>query len=241
MKENIKNQEDAFPTSKSLNHPHPVLSIHQLSKRYSPQTGLFEFSAVIQKGEFLAIVGENGAGKSTLFKLIAGLLSPQKGNIFFNGSPITHLTTWRRIRLGIGYLGHTTHLFPTLSLRENMQLAQHLSLQDQQQEKIDTWIQYFQLHSVQHNPVYTLSGGEKRKAEFARVCIQKPKLLILDEPFTALDLDTIHLLDNLLKRLKKEGLSMIITDHQSHHLTSLCDRVMSIHQGLQQSEPTSPL
>ena len=239
MKENINDTKDTLTSTNSFIDQHPTLSVHQLSKRYSSQTGLFEFSADVHKGEFLAIIGENGAGKSTLFKMIVGLISPQTGEIFLDGLKVTHLPTWKRIRFGMGYLGQTSHLFPTLSLRENIQLAWHLSVQDQQDKDVDLWIEYFQLQSVQHNPVYTLSGGEKRKAEFARVCIQKPKLLILDEPFAALDLETIHLLICVLNQLKQEGLSMMITDHQIQHLSSLCDRSISIHQGLQQSDISS--
>ena len=217
---------------------HTRLCGYALTKTYSQNQGLFDVSFSISSHECLGVMGANGAGKSTLFKLIIGSLKPESGLLTFEQKHLNSLPLWKRVRLGIGYIGQQPALFPSLSLRDHLIMTANLMQTNHTQKKtqflsdsIQYWVERFHLLSFQDQNVSTLSGGEQRKVEFARLCIQNPKLVILDEPFAALDEETIHSLKALLMQLKSQGTSLMITDHQKHHVEDLCDRQIFLEKG----------
>ena len=206
---------------------------------YTNQRGLFELSLAVNQGEVCGILGANGAGKSTAFKLIAGLLKPQRGQIFLSGQDVTHQPLWKRARQGLGYLSQEGALFDQLTVIENIKAAQlapkdkvyQQGMHDDSAPDIMEIMRYLGILDLSNTKVAVLSGGERRRVELARLIALKPKVVLLDEPFAALDPHTISAMRNVIFMLKKRRVAVLLTDHQVYQAMPLCDRVYLLHEG----------
>ncbi|MBU6148904.1 MAG: LPS export ABC transporter ATP-binding protein, partial [Verrucomicrobia bacterium] len=178
--------------------------------------------------------GPNGAGKTTAFYMIMGLEDPDQGEILLNQQPITRISIDQRAKLGMGYLAQEPSIFRQMSVEENliviletMPLSKALK-----KERLEMLLEEFKLTHLRKKPSPTLSGGERRRLEIARTLIQNPQLLLLDEPFAAIDPVTIEELKELILDLSKKGISFLITDHNVREIFKIANRCYLVQKGV---------
>ena len=195
-----------------------------------------DVSLNIDAGEVVGLLGPNGAGKTSTFNMIVGLIRPDTGNIFLDKTSLIDFSMTERVRMGIGYLAQEPSIFRNLTVRENLDIALFHSglsafLQRQRREEL---IEDFKLVSFIDRFGYQLSGGERRRCEVARsLAVGKsgPKYLLLDEPFAGIDPIAVYDLQQLIDRLKKRGLGVLITDHNVRATLAITDRTYILSEG----------
>ena len=193
-------------------------------------------SLSIMPGEIVGLLGPNGAGKTSTFNLVVGNLKPDKGDILINNKSISNLPLPMRSELGLGYLPQEPSIFRDLTVRDNLNLAlQNSKLSKSiirtRREKI---INEFKLNKFVDNYGYQLSGGERRRCEIARalsVGRNGPKYLLLDEPFSGIDPLSVNDLKNLIFKLSKDGVGILITDHNVRETLSITKKSYVLTEG----------
>jgi len=195
-----------------------------------------DVSITICPGEIVGLMGPNGAGKTTTFNLAVGNLKPDKGDILMNDKSITNLSLPSRARLGLGYLTQEASIFRDLTVKENLDLALQTSffssaIVRNKREKI---INEFNLNKVVDNYGYQLSGGERRRCEIARalsVGRKGPEYLLLDEPFAGIDPLSVNDLKKLIIKLSKNGMGILITDHNVRETLLITNKSYVLSEG----------
>ena len=195
-----------------------------------------DVSIKVFPGEIVGLMGPNGAGKTSTFNLAVGNLKPDKGNIYMNGKSIKNLPLPSRARLGLGYLTQEASIFRDLTVKENIDLALHntfsnIAIVRNKREKI---INEFNLNKVVDNYGYQLSGGERRRCEIARalsVGRNGPKYLLLDEPFAGIDPLAVNDLKKLIIKLSKNGMGILITDHNVRETLLITSKSYVLSEG----------
>jgi len=190
----------------------------------------------VSPGEIVGLLGPNGAGKTSTFNLIVGNLRPNKGIILLNNKRINNLSIPQRSKLGLGYLSQEPSIFRDLKVKDNINLALEnsglsKSLIRSRREKI---VHEFNLNKFIDNYGYQLSGGERRRCEIARalsVGQNGPKYLLLDEPFAGIDPLAVHDLKNLIFKLSKNGVGILITDHNVRETLSITFKSFVLCEG----------
>ncbi len=195
-----------------------------------------DVSITVSQGEIVGLMGPNGAGKTTTFNLAVGNLKPDHGNILMNGKLITKLPLPSRARLGLGYLTQEASVFRNLTVKENIDLAlQNSSLGSAAiRNRRETIINDFNLNKFVDNYGYQLSGGERRRCEIARalsVGRSGPKFLLLDEPFAGIDPLAVNDLKKLILKLSKNGVGILITDHNVRETLLITNKSYVLSEG----------
>jgi lipopolysaccharide export system ATP-binding protein len=210
-----------------------MLVAHNLVKRYGARTVVSDVSLQVERGETVGLLGPNGAGKTTTFYMIVGLLRPDGGTVFLDEAPLTTLAVHERARRGIGYLSQDPSIFRGLTVEENilMVLEANGTLRPKRQEVLERLLTEFGLTIVRTQRGMTLSGGERRRVEIARVLAMNPAYVLLDEPFTGVDPRSVAELQDVVRYLKQRGLGIVITDHNVRDTLAITDRATVIHQG----------
>jgi len=184
----------------------------------------------LNEGEVLGILGPNGAGKTTIFNSIIGLIKPFSGTIYYKTKKINDLTiSTRTKKFKIAYVPQYGGYFQDLTLLENLKLISEMVIDDKKirKEKIDSMLGKFELETVSNIKVGNLSGGQKKKLVIALSLLSKPEILLLDEPFAALDIMTIKNLQEIIVNLQMENrISIILCDHQARDLLSCVDKAI---------------
>ncbi|MDQ6950955.1 MAG: LPS export ABC transporter ATP-binding protein [Mariprofundales bacterium] len=204
-----------------------------LNKAFGRKKVVHDVSLHLKQGECVGLLGPNGAGKTTSFYMVCGLIHPDSGTIHINGTDVTALPMHQRARLGIGYLPQEASIFRTLTVRENLlAIFETLKLPTiQVTEEMEALLVEFGIESVQHQPAYTLSGGQRRRTEIARALVTKPAFLLLDEPFAGVDPIAVEDIQAMIARLKQRGIGVLITDHNVRDTLSICDRAYLMTAG----------
>ncbi len=205
-----------------------------LVKIYKKRRVVNDISFHINQGEIVGLLGPNGAGKTTTFYMIVGLIKPDEGKVFLKGENIAGYPMYKRALMGIGYLPQEMSIFRKLSVEDNIKSV--LDLQGKEKDEIEeitnSLIRELGLEKIRFQKAYTLSGGEKRRTEVARILSIRPNFLLLDEPFTGIDPIAIADIQNIILQLKKErGLGILITDHNVRETLKITDRAYIIHEG----------
>jgi NitT/TauT family transport system ATP-binding protein len=221
----------------------PILEFKSVDKSFTDQklrqfTALENISFSLEQGDFVAIIGPSGCGKSTLLRLAAGLDSPTSGEVTFAGTRVTHPSPER------GLVFQAYNSFPWLSVRENIIFGLRAEAVDQRREEIENWLRLTGLAEFADSYPKTLSGGMRQRMALARSMIMNPKLLLLDEPFGALDEHTRERMQQLLLRAAAAGsCTIIIVTHDVREAILLSDRVvqMSPRPGRIENIFSSPL
>jgi len=210
-----------------------MLVARNLVKRYGARTVVSDVSLQVERGETVGLLGPNGAGKTTTFYMIVGLLRPDGGTVFLDEAPLTALAVHERARRGIGYLSQDPSVFRGLTVEENilMVLEANGTLRAKRQEVLERLLTEFGLTTVRVQRGITLSGGERRRVEIARVLAMNPSYVLLDEPFTGVDPRSVAELQDVVRYLKERGLGIVITDHNVRDTLAITDRATVIHQG----------
>lgn len=204
-----------------------------IKKSYNHKFVVNGVSIEVNPGEIVGLLGPNGAGKTTIFYSIMGIIKINAGEIYLDGKPISQVPVYRRARSGIGYLSQEPSIFRKLTVEENIYSAVELFYKTDSEKKdvLEKTLTEFNLLNLRKQRAYTLSGGEKRRCEIARVLVSKPKYLLLDEPFVGVDPKTIEELQNIVLKLKTTGLGILLTDHNVRETLEIVDRAYIIYKG----------
>lgn len=205
----------------------------KIRKYYAEKLVLNDISISINPGEIVGLLGPNGAGKTTFFYSIMGVIKVNEGKIFVDEKDVTNMPVHMRARIGLGYLAQEPSIFRKLSVEENIYAAIEVYYNNTEERKqlLDRMLKEFNLEHLRKQKAHTLSGGEKRRCEIARVLVGKPKYLLLDEPFVGIDPKTIEELQMIVLSLKNKGLGILLTDHNVRETLNIVDRAYIIYKG----------
>ena len=210
-----------------------MLKAENLSKSYGNKQVVKNVSLNVQEGEVVGLLGPNGAGKTTSFYMIVGLIKANNGNVLLNDSNITNIPMYKRAKLGIGYLSQEASIFRKMSVKNNiLSVLEMTNLSKKEQiYKCNQLIDEFGLDKVKDSNGDVLSGGERRRAEIARALSLDPKYILLDEPFAGVDPIAVEDVQNIIRKLKKKKIGILITDHNVHETLSITDRAYLLFEG----------
>jgi lipopolysaccharide export system ATP-binding protein len=209
------------------------LETRDISKSYRGRKVVDDVNVSVDQGEVVGLLGPNGAGKTTSFYMIVGLISPDSGYILVDGADITPLPMYKRARRGISYLPQEASVFRKLTVEENlMAILETLPLRNRERhERLDRLIEQLGLEKVRRSQGYMLSGGERRRVEIARSLVIDPKFLLLDEPFSGIDPIQVLELQRIIFDLKRDGIGILVTDHNVRETLTVTDRAYIIDNG----------
>jgi lipopolysaccharide export system ATP-binding protein len=204
-----------------------------LKKRYRSRVVVKDVSLEVRSGEVIGLLGPNGAGKTTCFYMMVGLVPMDGGDLFLNGTRLTHTPMHRRARLGLSYLPQEASIFRRLTVEENVQavLELHNSDPDIIRERLDDLLRDLNVAHLRASLAISLSGGERRRVEIARALATKPSFILLDEPFAGVDPIAVLDIQKIIGFLKSRGIGVIITDHNVRETLGICDRAYIINDG----------
>jgi len=201
-----------------------TLEAVSLSKAFGGRQVVRDLSLGVAPGRVVGLLGPNGAGKTTVFKMILGLLPQDAGTVRF-GTSLDGLPMYRRCRLGLGYLPQGPSIFRGLSVRDNLVAVLEHQPVTHIDERADALLDRFGLTPFQKQKASLLSGGERRKLEFARALCASPKVLLLDEPFAGVDPIAAESIAVSLRELAADGIGLLVTDHNVRDALDICDTV----------------
>jgi len=208
-----------------------AIVLRDLRKSYGSTCALAGVSLAIEPGQVVGYVGANGAGKTTTVKIIAGLIKPSSGTALVCGRDIREEPLAAKARLG--YLPETGALFEKLTPREYLEFTGHLQTMDPRaiEDRSRHWLGYFHLEDRADDPISALSRGNKQKVCWASALLHDPDVLILDEPLTGLDVETVSRLKGLLRELAAAGKTIFYSSHMIDVVERICTRVAVLHRG----------
>ena len=221
---------------KSFKKQKPIVSLKKISLSFGKRQILDNINFDANQGQILGLLGPNGVGKSTIFNLITGLIKPDYGSIFFNGVDATNYPIYERTtKFKIGFCPQYGGFFSDLTLYENLKCVGEILLKDDRirNEKINKLISKFELDSVRDVKAKLLSGGQRKKCVIALALLGDPQILLLDEPYSALDLLTIKMLQEIIVNLQTENpkISIIICDHAARDILVVADSSIILSNG----------
>ena len=213
--------------------PKKNIYINNLMKKYGQRQVVSDVSMTLNKGEIIGLLGPNGAGKTTTFYMITGMVKVSSGNIMLNDLDLTEMSMDQRARLGLGYLAQEPSIFTDLSVEDNLKLVLEFSNlnKSQQNQKLEKLLNDFSIAHIRSSIAKHLSGGERRRTEIARALILNPDFILLDEPFAGIDPIAVEDIQQIIKKLKENGIGILITDHNVRETLSITDRSYLIYDG----------
>ena len=210
-----------------------MLKINNISKAFKDKKIVSGISFEVNAGDIYGLLGPNGAGKTTTFYIIAGLLSSDRGQIILSGEDISAIPMHQRSKRGIKYLPQEPSIFQNLSVYENLYGLAELSFDNKRDIEIfiDNSMEEFNLSKISDLKGRQLSGGQRRKVELARTLAADPKVILLDEPFAGIDPIAIEDIKNVLIKLLKRDIGILITDHNVRETLEICNKAAIISDG----------
>ncbi|MBL8064331.1 MAG: LPS export ABC transporter ATP-binding protein [Chthonomonadaceae bacterium] len=214
------------------------IEAQSLVKAYKKRRVVNGVSFAFEQGQVVGLLGPNGAGKTTTFYMITGLIRPTEGNVAFDGQVVTKWPMFRRARAGVGYLAQESSVFRRLSVADNLRLVLETTgaSRTEIETKVTQLTEDLHISHIKDSPGGVLSGGERRRVEIARALATEPKFILLDEPFTGIDPVTIEELQVIIRRLARQGIGILITDHNVNATLSITDYNYILISGVIQSE-----
>lgn len=205
-----------------------MLKLENVRKTYGSLVAVDNLSFSVKNGEIFGLLGENGAGKTTTFRMIMGLLEPDKGKITLDGKKIDYKVTDK-----IGFVTEERSLLTKLTVKEMIEYYGVLKgmVESDIDKKLDYWLEKFEITEYKNKKIKELSKGNQQKIQFISAVINDPKLLILDEPFTGLDPINVGLLKDAVKELQKKGCSIIFSSHQMEYIEDFCEQLIILVHG----------
>jgi lipopolysaccharide export system ATP-binding protein len=210
-----------------------VLEARDLLKRYKGRIIVNKVSFSLKRGEVVGLLGPNGAGKTTTFRMIIGLIKPEDGQIYLNGTEITHLPMYKRANLGISYLSQESSIFRKLNVEQNiMAILETIDLDPAERNRqLEVLLDELNLSDLAKYEADILSGGERRRVEITRALVISPSFILLDEPFVGIDPKAVVGIQNIINKLKKKGIGVLITDHNVRETLTITDRAYIMYDG----------
>ena len=212
----------------------PILTVKGISKLIDKRVILRKIDFEINKGEIFGLLGPNGAGKSVTFNVLLGIMKADHGNVFVEGTRITNFAIHERAKkFRIGYIPQNDSVFKGLSCIDNLKAIAEITIKDRvkQESVVEELLSEFNLSHLRNVIANNLSGGERKKLVIARALVNNPKILLMDEPYGAVDPINIDMIKKIIIDLQKKGVSVLITDHSAQNVLSIVDRCSIISGG----------
>jgi lipopolysaccharide export system ATP-binding protein len=210
-----------------------LLAVENLVKIYGRRRVVDKVSFDVEPGEIVGLLGPNGAGKTTTFLMTVGMVTPESGSILFKGKDVTRLPMFKRAHLGIGYLAQEPSIFRRLTVEENILAileTRKLSRHDRA-ARLEELLAELDLARIRKNRADTLSGGERRRLEITRALVTNPSLILLDEPFAGVDPIAVADVQEIVQKLSRRGIGVLLTDHNVRETLSITNRAYIIYEG----------
>jgi len=210
-----------------------TLRAENLVKSYKGRKVVKGISVTVNQGEIVGLLGPNGAGKTTSFYMIVGLIKPNGGEIYLDGTNITKYPMYKRAQNGIGYLAQEASVFRKLSVEDNILSVLQLTKlsKKEQRDRMESLIEEFGLGHIRKNRGDLLSGGERRRTEIARALATDPSFILLDEPFAGVDPVAVEDIQRIVAQLKRKNIGILITDHNVQETLAITDRTYLMFEG----------
>ncbi len=204
-----------------------------LTKIYRKRKVVDEVDIRVRQGEIVGLLGPNGAGKTTTFYMIVGLIPPNKGRVYLDERELTDVPMYQRARLGVGYLAQEPSVFRKLTVEDNvMAILETLGLpKAERKSRLEHLLHELSIAHLRKNKAYSLSGGERRRLEITRALVQRPKFMLLDEPFAGIDPIAVNDIQQIVHGLKDRGIGTIISDHNVEQTLEIVDRAYIMYEG----------
>ena len=210
-----------------------ILRADNIIKYYGKKAVVKGVSVQVKQGEIVGLLGPNGAGKTTCFYMMVGLVKPNEGTVYLDDLNITKLPMYKRAQLGLGYLAQEASVFRKMTVEDNLLSVLEMTKlsKKEQQEKCESLLDEFGLQQVRKNMGGILSGGERRRTEFARALATNPKFILLDEPFAGVDPIAVEDIQQMVATLKDKNIGILVTDHNVHETLKITDRAYLLFEG----------
>lgn len=211
-----------------------ILEAIDLHKTYGRRKVVDGVNLHVNEAEIVGLLGPNGAGKSTSFKMICGMVDPDRGRVCLGGEEVTDWPMFRRARDGgMGYLPQDSSVFKKLTVEQNILALLELLGQNrkQRQARCEELLEEFSITHIRKSRGGKLSGGERRRLEIARCLVSNPRIILLDEPFAGIDPITVQQIQGVIHQLRDSGIAVLITDHAAREILSTVDRCYVISKG----------
>ena len=210
-----------------------MLSVEHLVKSLGGRRIIEDVTLGLERGEIVGLLGPNGAGKTTTFRMLTGLIAPERGTIALDGHDITRMSFFDRARRGIAYLPQDSFVPRSLSVEANIEMVLEVreASARRRREIAQELIDQFRLEELRHRHVGILSSGQRRRCEIAITLACKPSFALLDEPFARVDPQAISEITGLIHSLVGRSIGVLITDHNARELLQLVDRAYVIENG----------
>ncbi len=210
-----------------------VLSVSSLQKSFKKRHVVKDVTLEIKSGEVVGLLGPNGAGKTTSFYMIVGLIAADGGSIDLDGKELKHLPIHVRAQMGLGYLPQEASIFRKMTVAENITAILEIKYKNKKiiAEKLEKLLADLNIEYLRNNSALSLSGGERRRVEIARVLATEPQFILLDEPFAGVDPIAVLDIQTIIEFLKSRGIGVLITDHNVRETLRICDRAYIISEG----------
>jgi branched-chain amino acid transport system ATP-binding protein len=210
-----------------------LLRVEGVTKRFGGVVANYRISFSVRPGEIVGLIGPNGAGKSTLFDVITGYYRPEAGEITFENHPLVGRRPDQVSRLGIGRTFQKLRPFHAMTVLDNVSVAAMLHEGDPAtaREEALRYLEFVELAGKRDNYARDLSTGQRKRLELARAMATRPRLLLLDEVTGGVDQRTIPTLLQLVGRLREQGLTLVVIEHNMRVIMSIADRIIALHLG----------
>ena len=204
-----------------------------LVKVYRTRKVVNEVAISVSQGEVVGLLGPNGAGKTTTFYMIVGLIPPDIGRVHLDDTDITETPMYRRARMGVGYLAQEPSIFRKLTVEDNvLAILETLGLpKEEERRRLEELLQELSISHLRKSRAYSLSGGERRRLEITRALVQRPKFILLDEPFAGIDPIAVSDIQQIVGDLRRRGIGVIISDHNVEQTLEIVDRAYIMYEG----------
>ncbi len=212
----------------------PILRADGLVKTYGRRKVVDGVTFEVARGEIVGLLGPNGAGKTTSFRMTCGMVEPDKGTVWLSGIDVTRWPMYRRAKDGgMGYLAQESSVFRKMTVEQNLLAMMELLKMGRRErrQRTEELLEQLDIVKIRRSSAAKLSGGERRRLEFARCLISNPTIILLDEPFAGIDPVTVQSIQDLIRDLKKRGIAVLITDHAAREILQIVDRCYVISEG----------
>jgi lipopolysaccharide export system ATP-binding protein len=212
----------------------PTLRTQGLTKSFGSRTVVRNVDLEVASGEIVGLLGPNGAGKTTTFGMVVGLTAPDRGRVLLDATDVTHDPMYVRARKGIGYLPQEASIFRGLTVEQNIKaILETLPIGGaERHQRLRELLDELSLTPLAKSKAYTLSGGERRRVEITRALVNRPKFMLLDEPFAGIDPIAVSEIQKIIAHLRRRGIGVLVTDHNVRETLKITDRAYIVHDGV---------
>ena len=211
-----------------------ILRAEGLRKTFGRRCVVDQVSLQVEPSEIVGLLGPNGAGKTTIFRMVCGMIAPDAGKVYLGDRDVTRWPMYRRARDGgMGYLAQEASVFRKMTVEQNLLcMLELLGVRGKaRQARCQRLLEQFGIEHLRKSKARSLSGGERRRLEIARCLLADPEIIMLDEPFAAIDPVTVQGIQETIRQLREDGISILITDHAAREILQTVDRCYVIAKG----------